>query len=528
MYRYMRDVSDAELLQGFVRENSEEAFAELVRRHLDLVYSAAFRQVRTAAQAEEITQAVFIILARKAAGLRSAAVLESWLYETTRLTSLSFLRGERRRQRREQEAYMQSTIQETPDDPIWHQLEPLLDEAMAGLGKKDREAVILRFFKAKKLGEIAAALQMTEAAAQSRVHRAVDKLRKFLIKRGLVLTAAAIAGAISGNSVQAAPVALAKSVTAVALTKGLTAGSSALILSQGALKLMAWTKISTTLVIAGAVVLTTALSVVVVQNERLIQGKTEGEWIKSIVYNGDYEQTRRWHSLRGKGIHMLTRALQSPASDRATRMGVASLLCQMSTTLTNSSAPGDETMRQDVKSDLPELLHSLQTETDDGVRANLLSCFESLLPVMNEKEKTPFFPEFLRSLDSRDFSVRNNGLVALRFYADQATVLDPLLVATLRDPEVRVRLRAADALVHIDPPFAVDSGVIPVLLEILKNPDNQIAWQVPGILADLGPKAAPATPALSASAHGTDALVADAAARALKRIDPAAANAGVK
>jgi RNA polymerase sigma factor (sigma-70 family) len=197
----------------------------LVRRHIDLVYSVAFRQVRIAAHAEEITQAVFIILARKANGLRSATVLERWLYETTQLTSLSFLRGERRRQMREQEAYMQSTIQEAADDSIWHQLEPILDEAMAGLGKKDRGAVILRFFKEMKLGEVAASLQMTEAAAQSRVHSAMDKLRKFFIKRGLVLTTSVIAGAISGNSVQAAPVALAKSVTVVAIAKGVAAGA---------------------------------------------------------------------------------------------------------------------------------------------------------------------------------------------------------------------------------------------------------------------------------------------------------------
>jgi len=525
----MCDVSDMELLRDYVRQHSEEAFAELVRRHIDLVYSVAFRHVRIAAHAEEITQAVFIILTRKATGLRSATVLESWLYETTRLTSLSFLRGERRRQMREQEAYMQSTIQEATNDSIWHQLEPILDEAMAGLGKKDREAVILRFFKEKKLGEVAAALQMTEAAAQSRVHRAVDKLRKFFIKRGLALTTSAIAGAISGNSVKAAPVALAKSVTVVAIAKGVMASSSTLILIKGALKLMTWTKMSTTLVVASVVVLTTTLSVILVQKERIIHGKTEGEWIKSIVYNGDYEQTRRWHSLRLKGIQMLTRALQSPASDRATRMGVASLLDQMSTTLTNNSAPGDETMRQDVKSALPELLRSLQTETDDGVRANVLSCFESLLPVMNEKEKAPFFPEFLRGLDSKDFSVRNDSLVALRFYPNQAQVLDPVLVATLRDPEVRVRLMAADALVHVDTQFAVQSGVIPVLIEILKNPDDQIAWQVPGILADMGPEAASTVPALIASSQGTDALVADAAARALKRIDPAAAaKAGVK
>ncbi len=91
---------------------------------------------------------------------------------------------------------------------------------------------------------------------------------------------------------------------------------------------------------------------------------------------------------------MLSKALVSPDSDRGTRMSVASLLDSMSTSLTNNRAPGDETMRQDVKSALPELLLSLQTDQDDGVRGNVLACFESLLPVMNEKEKAPFFPSF--------------------------------------------------------------------------------------------------------------------------------------
>lgn len=133
-----------DLLRDYARNGSEEAFAELVQRHIALVYSAALRHVGNAAQAEEITQAVFIILARKAAGLRPATILEGWLYETTRLTSLSFLRGERRRQFREQEAYMQSTLQESADESLWNQLAPLLDEAMSRLGKKDRDAVVLQ------------------------------------------------------------------------------------------------------------------------------------------------------------------------------------------------------------------------------------------------------------------------------------------------------------------------------------------------------------------------------------------------
>ena len=108
----MRDSSDMELVRDYARLNSEAAFAELVQRHINLAYSAALRHVGNAAHAEEITQAVFIILARKAASLRPDCILEGWLHETTRLTALSFLRGERRRQFREQEAYIQAHIQQ--------------------------------------------------------------------------------------------------------------------------------------------------------------------------------------------------------------------------------------------------------------------------------------------------------------------------------------------------------------------------------------------------------------------------------
>ena len=262
----MPDVSDMELLRDYDRQGSEEAFAELVRRHINLVYSVAFRHVGIAAHAEEITQAVFVILARKAAGLRPDTILEGWLHETTRLTALSFLRGERRRQFREQEAYMQSTLQESAEASAWNQLAPLLDEAMSRLGKKDRDAVMLRFFKDKNVREVAAALKVTEAAAQRRVLRAVEKLRRFFTKRGVVLPAAVLTAAISANSVQAAPAVLAKTATAVAITKGAAASGSTLTLIKGALKLMAWTKAKTA-IIAGMGVLLAAGTATLAVNE---------------------------------------------------------------------------------------------------------------------------------------------------------------------------------------------------------------------------------------------------------------------
>jgi len=264
----MHDLTDLELLRAYHRQGSDAAFAELVRRHVSLVYSTALRRVGIAAQAEEITQVVFVILARKAGRLRPGIVLAGWLHETARLAALAALRAERRRQGREQEACMSSPLHESPDDPAWNRFAPLLDEALGRLGRKDREALILRYFKDQKLDEVAAALQVTEAAAQRRVHRAVDKLRRYFSRRGVVLPATVLTAALAANSVHAAPAALAQTISAVAAAQGAAAGGSTLTLIKGALKLMAWTKAKTA-VVAGVIVLlavgTTTVTVTQIQ-----------------------------------------------------------------------------------------------------------------------------------------------------------------------------------------------------------------------------------------------------------------------
>ena len=174
----MPETDDITLLKQFAETDSEPAFAGIVSRHLNLVYSTALRATGNAHAAQEISQAVFIILARKAKSLGAKAVLSGWLHRTARLTAANHVRGEIRRQKREQETFMQSTLNETADE-TWRQIAPVLDEAISKLGAKDRDAIVLRFFENKSLGEVGAALGASEDAAKMRVNRALEKLGNF-------------------------------------------------------------------------------------------------------------------------------------------------------------------------------------------------------------------------------------------------------------------------------------------------------------------------------------------------------------
>ena len=165
----MHDTTDMDLLRQYADGNSDAAFAALVSRHVDLVFSAALRKTGNLHAAEEITQAVFIILAQKAGRIVDKTILPGWLYQTARLTASSFLRRETRRVRREQEAFMQTEPQTAAPDETWEQLAPLLEDAMGQLGDQDRAAVVLRFFGGKSFAEVAAAAGVSENAAKKRV-----------------------------------------------------------------------------------------------------------------------------------------------------------------------------------------------------------------------------------------------------------------------------------------------------------------------------------------------------------------------
>lgn len=265
----MQDMDDNALLREYVERESEEAFATLVARHINKVYSVALRHTGNPSEAEEITQAVFVILAKKSRGLRKGVILSGWLYQTARLTSVTFIRSEVRRARRQQEALMQNAVNES-DAEAWGQIAPLLDAAMAKLNENDRHAVVLRFFDQKSMKEVGSAMGATEDAAKKRVTRALEKLRKYFSKHGVGSTTAIIANAISANSVQIAPMSLAKATVAVAVAKNSAVGGSTLTLIKGALKVMAWMKAKTVVAVSVGILLAAGTTTVVV--ERAVAG----------------------------------------------------------------------------------------------------------------------------------------------------------------------------------------------------------------------------------------------------------------
>jgi uncharacterized protein (TIGR03435 family) len=256
---------DDPLIAEFNARRSEEAFAALVRQHVSLVFATAWRQVGDAGAAEEITQNVFVALAQAAGKLGSHPTIAGWLHQTALNKSREWLRSELRRRHREQVA-VNLELARAEGDSVWSPLVPLLDEALLELRGPDRLAVILHFLEGQTFQEVGSALGVGEDAARKRVHHCLDQLTDFFRRRGFAVPALAAGAPLFALSSHAAPAGLAASAASAGLAAAHSAAStSTLTLIKGALKIMAWTKAKTAIVVAAGVLLAAGTTTVTIK-----------------------------------------------------------------------------------------------------------------------------------------------------------------------------------------------------------------------------------------------------------------------
>lgn len=520
--------NDAELLSAYVNGQSEAAFEALVERYVALVYSAALRQVHNPQLAQEVTQAVFFLLAQKARRLSERTVLSGWLCHAAYYVARNAVKAELRRQFREKEAYMQSLVDQ-PEMEAWQQFAPVLDEAVAQLNEADRNAVVLRFYEQKPLNEMGGILGIDPDTAQKRVSRALEKLRKFLARRGVVSTTAMIAGAISGNSVQAAPAGLSKIISVAALAKGAAASGTTLTLAHGVLKLMAWTKAQTAVVVGVGVILVAASGTVIVKNaffptEPSYQGRSLLYWLADVAPNDsppDYgrpsaKQTRAIKAIRMMGTRTIPFLLADLGDKRFSHIHYAEPDKRTADERNGQAIWAFDALDSLGKPAIPELVKLLHE--------NCGYAPEALAGIGPDA-----MPELMGALTNGEFWVRDNTAAALAnaLYRQKITPVEaqaafPVALNNLANTStnlldgisirVNTRHRAAGLLgaLHLNPDVSV-----PALIQGLNGKDPTVAMECADSLSEFGKDAVPAIPALIDGMHNSNSMIAGQCAFAL-------------
>ena len=265
------------LLVEYSEHGSESAFRELVARYMDLVYSTAFRKVSGDAHlAQDVTQMVFLQLARKARRIPRNVPLGGWLHGATCNVAATVRRTERRRQKREEEALQMNALQNDSAGRL-EQVAPILDDAISQLPNEDRVAILLRFFERRDFRSIGSALGSTEDAARMRVNRALQKLELILKRRGASISAAALGAALTAEAVAAAPAGLAASVAGSALAGVAAAGG----IASSAFKIMVMSKLK--LGTISAVVIGGLVASLVVQHQSLARLREDNRSLQQQV-----------------------------------------------------------------------------------------------------------------------------------------------------------------------------------------------------------------------------------------------------
>jgi RNA polymerase sigma factor (sigma-70 family) len=253
---------EREWLRRYVETGSQEAFSRVVAANVDLVYSAALRQVRDSHLAEDVTQAVFLALSQKARKLRSETVVAAWLTVVTRCAAVNAIKAQAVRAKHERESAMM-VRRGSQDADVWSDISGQIDAAITSLPPKYRRVVLLRFFQGRTTEEVAALTGISADAARQRLHRAILRLREWYRARGIEVSAATIGPAMAAHGSAAAPQGLASSVTHLVLTRSVA--PSAISIAKGALLTMAWTKTKTAAVGVGIALLAIGGGAVVIQ-----------------------------------------------------------------------------------------------------------------------------------------------------------------------------------------------------------------------------------------------------------------------
>jgi RNA polymerase sigma factor (sigma-70 family) len=230
-----RPMTDLQLIRDY-QYGSHDALAQIVHRYIDLVYSSAIRQVRDPGLAEDVTQAVFLILSKKAGILHDDAVLPAWLLKTTYFAARDATRMRRRRQFHEQKA-AEMASQSTGREPSeWNEISVVLDRAMAQLNSRDRDVLVLRYWNNYSVGDIATSLKISENATSKRISRALSTLEKMLRRQGVRPSGLGVA--LERQVVMSAPAGL--NVAISGAIKASSVSSAAAMISDSAARSLAW------------------------------------------------------------------------------------------------------------------------------------------------------------------------------------------------------------------------------------------------------------------------------------------------
>jgi RNA polymerase sigma factor (sigma-70 family) len=576
-------MEDRQLLRQYADHGSEEAFAALVNRHLSLVYSAALRRLGDRQGAEEVTQSVFVLLARKAREIQTDRALAGWLYRTSCYAAARRWRADSRRRRRETNAASMN-IDDSGDNAMWEQLVPQLDSAMDEIGQQDREAVLLRFFQRKPLQEVGRALGISEDAARMRVNRALDKLRTLLVQKGVACSSAALGGLLLHHAVEAVPISTATAVQRAA-AEAVQAGSVPTLLTAIS-SFIAETKLKTAALIGLALVvaITSAFSLYNHSHERHLalsaqspplaihaEAPTTGAPAgpRQVV---SLAQTQTEDSAPGDALASLRRILYSPISEG--NYPSPELRAALNQLKSNSNATVALLLEALEEREVQKTLHYLPRARAISGLAHLGELAQEALPALMRLIRTPGAPHRDMAIWHALPKIRPEAALAydlMEFYRTDVILFQPaagsgrgqavvrevwmrdrvrhaigslvmsnrnlapevgrLIEPYLNDPDADVRLLAASALAFV--PDVATSTAVGELISVLRqkqlNPGDPFRnMLVVQALRDYRTLAEPAVPALKEFIRTTsDQAMQKAALDALSAITPAPAPAQV-